>query len=1009
MIPQILVLKNFLSYQDAQIDFRGLHTACICGANGAGKSSLLEAMTWAVWGESRAKGNEEDVLHTGADHVRVDFQFVSNQNTYKIIRSRQRGKGSTVDFQVLSGAQFRPLGAKTIRATQEEINKTLKLDYDTFTNSAYLRQGHADEFMTRKPAERKQVLVDLLKLNQYEILAEKAKDISKEEKGKADYLDLRIQTLKQELDQRPEIERLQGELEQQLTLLNQQQEQDLWQRQQLQLSQNQRRAHQEQYQWRAGQLEKLVQETERLERESQSVSAALTAQEELVAQTEIIRRNYQQYLSLQREAAQASEDLRRYQELKQRQQTLEKELLAQENQLQRQLEQTQLHLQNLARQEEELQAILNQAEEIQAGLEKLAEAKQRLGKLDELQRQQIPLQHRGYELRTEIGRQGAQLEARLEQGKKLVAELTQAISAFPEQRRELQRLNGEIEDLKKQETYLKRVEEKGHERRHFQERLQEHRRLCEKQLGELAQKLTLLENTPSALCPLCEQSLEGHFHDQVVAKTRRQQEELQEQIWVLKEQSAVCDREIQVLRQEYRDVKVHLDGLEALQQRYNQLELKLEQGEDLYQRRQETQAELENLERRLQEQDYAPELQAELAALAAELQAIPYDEQTHALVRAEVEKLRRAEIKQVSLKEAQRKRQSLERERPSLERRCQSLAAEIQTLGQSSPQRQELSQLEENLGTLNYDPERHRQLSQQVQDYQPWALRQQELQQAETQIPPLRERREQLQGLIGARGQERETLTAELEQLRRQIDQYADHSAQIQTLEQTLNDRRRELDALLARKGGYDQQLIQLDTLKEELAETRQQFQTAKRQHTIYTELAKAFGKNGIQSLMIENILPQLEAETNHILARLTGNQLHIQFITQKESKTGSKRKGYKMIDTLDIVIADAQGTRPYETYSGGEAFRINFSIRLALARLLAQRAGTALQLLIIDEGFGTQDSDGCERLVAAINAIASDFACILTVTHMPQFKEAFQQRIEVYKSDQGSQVNLVT
>ena len=42
MIPVQLILKNFLSYRDATLDFRGLHTACICGSNGAGKSSLLE-------------------------------------------------------------------------------------------------------------------------------------------------------------------------------------------------------------------------------------------------------------------------------------------------------------------------------------------------------------------------------------------------------------------------------------------------------------------------------------------------------------------------------------------------------------------------------------------------------------------------------------------------------------------------------------------------------------------------------------------------------------------------------------------------------------------------------------------------------------------------------------------------------------------------------------------------------------------------------------------------------
>ena len=63
--------------------------------------------------------------------------------------------------------------------------------------------------------------------------------------------------------------------------------------------------------------------------------------------------------------------------------------------------------------------------------------------------------------------------------------------------------------------------------------------------------------------------------------------------------------------------------------------------------------------------------------------------------------------------------------------------------------------------------------------------------------------------------------------------------------------------------------------------------------------------------------------------------------------------------------------------------------------------------MLIIDEGFGTQDQAGCDRLVAAINAIAPDFACILAVTHMPHFRAAFQTRIDVTKTEAGSQVQL--
>jgi exonuclease SbcC len=103
--------------------------------------------------------------------------------------------------------------------------------------------------------------------------------------------------------------------------------------------------------------------------------------------------------------------------------------------------------------------------------------------------------------------------------------------------------------------------------------------------------------------------------------------------------------------------------------------------------------------------------------------------------------------------------------------------------------------------------------------------------------------------------------------------------------------------------------------------------------------------------------------------------------------------------ETLDIIISDELGARNYELYSGGESFRINFVIRIALSKLLAGRAGAQLRTLFIDEGFGTQDSRGRERLVEAINAIQSEFDRILVITHIDELKDAFPIRIEVTKS----------
>ena len=70
---------------------------------------------------------------------------------------------------------------------------------------------------------------------------------------------------------------------------------------------------------------------------------------------------------------------------------------------------------------------------------------------------------------------------------------------------------------------------------------------------------------------------------------------------------------------------------------------------------------------------------------------------------------------------------------------------------------------------------------------------------------------------------------------------------------------------------------------------------------------------------------------------RMTENRMHVKIETQKETQKGD------VTETLEIKISDELGTRNYEMYSGGEAFRINFAIRIALSRLLARRAGAPL------------------------------------------------------------------
>lgn len=184
MIPKHIALTNFLSYREASLDFSGLHVACIAGQNGAGKSSLLEAIGWALWGQSRV-AVDDDVIHQGALEARVTFVFQQGEHCYRVIRSRHRQQGAGLEFQVQTEDGYRALTQRGIRATQQMICRHLKLDYDTFINSAYLRQGRADDFMLKRPSDRKEILASLLKLDRYDHLAEQAREQSRQAKAEA--------------------------------------------------------------------------------------------------------------------------------------------------------------------------------------------------------------------------------------------------------------------------------------------------------------------------------------------------------------------------------------------------------------------------------------------------------------------------------------------------------------------------------------------------------------------------------------------------------------------------------------------------------------------------------------------------------------------------------------------------------------------------------------------------------------------------------------------------------
>jgi exonuclease SbcC len=314
-----------------------------------------------------------------------------------------------------------------------------------------------------------------------------------------------------------------------------------------------------------------------------------------------------------------------------------------------------------------------------------------------------------------------------------------------------------------------------------------------------------------------------------------------------------------------------------------------------------------------------------------------------------------------------------------------------------------LAQLDARVNALQYNPQLHEECRIRVQNLAWVENALQEVQTARAELEPLnRQIEETRQQLI----QEQQKREEHLRDLRRAEEKVQADMALLPDLDEFENNlRKKQLEENqqreeVARARQWVQTLEQLKGRKQEKEAHRKELLLRLQRLSL---LERACGKDGVPALLIEQALPQIEEHANQLLERLSNGMMLVRFSTQRALKTRDEQK-----ETLDIIISDSVGERPYEMFSGGEAFRINFAIRLALSRVLAHRSGARLQTLFIDEGFGSQDSDGRQRLIEAINQIRNEFECILVITHLEDMKDVFPARIEVEKTLSGSQVRVI-
>ena len=347
------------------------------------------------------------------------------------------------------------------------------------------------------------------------------------------------------------------------------------------------------------------------------------------------------------------------------------------------------------------------------------------------------------------------------------------------------------------------------------------------------------------------------------------------------------------------------------------------------------------------------------------------------------------------IQESRDAQKTLDEERKQVQTAQSSLASGDFAVAEQS----ELKAIEDQIISLGYDEEARQQSYAETRELAHFEERHRQLTQAEASLPAEQESLARTQDILNRRhidleqAQERrsagEQSISELPQLQTGLKAEESGLAELESARQTT----------AARLGYLDGEVRRLQSLRREVSRDSARLAALKEDEGIYQELVTAFGRQGIQAMLIETVVPRLEEEANLLLGRMTDNRMQVKLETQRERRSGRGDP----IETLEINVSDELGPRSYEMYSGGEAFRVNLALRIALSKVLAQRMGAPLPTLFIDEGFGSQDAAGRERILDVIGAIENDFDKIIVVTHLDDMKDVFPVRIEVQKGDEGS------
>ncbi|GAB6078173.1 AAA family ATPase [Hydrogenobaculum acidophilum] len=967
MRPILLEIEGFLSYKERTIiDFSELSLFAITGMTGAGKTSIIDAITFALYGKCPRfeKGaSKEDYISKGKDFLRVSLTFSLRNKIYTVERSLRAGKNISLSFKE-NGKELRTEEKNKVR--EELLQKILDIDYETFTKIIVLPQGEFAKFIKpERPQERREIIIKLSNLDKIDKIKELASSKKKDIQNEINVINSKIESLKIGNEDLDELENTLKDFEKRL-----EDEKNVKHTLQDRLTKAVKKRE------LIKELEKAKEEYEVLEEKKDQMSA-LKERIDFIKPKLSLKSDIERYIKLKDNINHISQELN----------TKHEKLQALEQEYQKLLE--------------AFKSIKQEYENTREKERRIEKGYEIVGKLENTILLEDYINQRKLEIE-KINQELYSLFSELSNTSEKISQYESALS-----KADYQDIEKKLEELTKTLNQLEIKEQDMIKKSKDKERLLKEISTLEDNINKYKKKLKIIEDDINAhknemilyhssmlrtllkendICPVCGGIYQEKEH--VISDSLENIENLEEKNNILKEfedlkhqiassESILASKkeDLAKLIEEIEPLEKQLLNKKSIETSIKELKSKkeaLDKTKELLQEEKLKKDKLENL-KALQE-NRKSDIEKEISAKEQELkykeeELISYGvteehlknkKNTVVSFKQTIEKLKKDiqkakedyERYQKLLNNKEKERLVIQTDILSLEKQTENINKELSELDQKLSSLEDKENILEELKNLNIYEETYNEYTSKLNN---------------------------LKGLI--------------ESKKKEIDQIDENSTP-EDLKENLNVVEESISNLNKEIGSITSKINQIKENEKKIKDLQKTLEELEGKLNVYERLEHDLKGDALQAYISQKIIEELIKHAN-----IYASKMDFPYTFKVEEAPREKDS---------IVVEDAFGNiRPVKSLSGGETFITSLCFALALSETIGS---SYLQSLFIDEGFGTLDKETLEKVGDALELLSQNINKMVgIITHVESLAEKFTNRIIVTKTkDGGSKIEIV-